>query len=74
MLLSGGAVPRSLGAAGVEPGAAIASSASHDVFSNDDGHTFRFEDGSMVRLSGIVPENRPIALQGVRVPRRETPR
>ena len=60
MLLSGGAVPRSLGAAGVEPGAASASSASHDVFSNDDGHTFRFEDGSMVRLSGIVPENRPM--------------
>ena len=28
---------------------------SHDFFPHDDGYTFRFEDGTVIRLAGIDP-------------------
>lgn len=37
----------------------------HDVFSYDDGHTFQFEGGEVVRLSGNLPENARVLYDAV---------
>jgi hypothetical protein len=39
--------------------------ASHDCFFYDDGHTLKFTDGSVIRLSGNDPANEPIMKEAV---------
>jgi hypothetical protein len=34
----------------------------HDLFPHDEGHTFRFVGGTVIRLAGVVPSDEEVLL------------